>query len=70
MMDVDGDLNEARLDMIEQIGEFLAGTADVVFATPDDQEALHQFVATVLERHQFSNSPKATAACCSTTCFN
>jgi hypothetical protein len=47
------DMNETRLGTIEQIREFLAGTADVVFTTPDDQEALHQFIAMVLRRHGY-----------------
>ena len=37
------DMNEARLDTIEQIREFLAGTADVVFSTTEDQAARHLF---------------------------
>jgi hypothetical protein len=47
------DMNEARLDTIEQIREFLAGTADVVFSTTEDQAARHRFVATVLNRHRY-----------------
>jgi len=47
------DMNEARLDTIEQIREFLAGTADVVFSTTEDQATRHRFVATVLRRHRY-----------------
>ncbi|MEO8975426.1 MAG: integrase [Casimicrobiaceae bacterium] len=47
------DMNQARLDTIEQIREFLAGTADVVFSTTEDQAARHRFVATVLSRHRY-----------------
>ena len=46
-------MNEARLDTIEQIREFLAGTADVVFSTTQDQAARHRFVAMVLKRHRY-----------------
>jgi len=52
------DMNEARLDTIEQIRAFLAGTADVVFSTPEDQATRHRFVAKVLDRHR----------CCSPIC--
>lgn len=47
------DMNEARLDTIEQIREFLAGTADVVFSTPEDQAVRQRFIATVLKRHRY-----------------
>jgi hypothetical protein len=47
------DMNEARLDTIEQIREFLAGTADVVFSTTEDQAARHRFVAAMLNRHHY-----------------
>ena len=52
------DMNEARLDTIEQIREFLAGTADVVFSTTEDQAARHRFVATVLKRHRYFKRSK------------
>jgi hypothetical protein len=32
------DMNDARLGTIEQIREFLAGTADMTFTIPTDQE--------------------------------
>ncbi len=44
------DMNEARLETIEQIREFLKGTADVAFSTPTDESRLRAFVATVLKR--------------------
>jgi hypothetical protein len=53
------DMNEARLDTIEQIREFLAGTADVVFSTTEDQAARHRFVATVLNRHRYFKLSKS-----------
>src|ERR1700730_9163308 len=53
------DMNEARLDTIEQIREFLAGTADVVFFTTEAQAARHRFVATVLNRHRYFKLSKS-----------
>jgi len=47
------DMNDARLETIEQIREFLAGTTDVGFDAPTDQRRLHAFVATVLKRFQY-----------------
>jgi transposase InsO family protein len=47
------DMNEARLGTIEQIREFLAGTADVVFSSTEDPAARHRFVAKVLSRHRY-----------------
>jgi len=55
------DMNEARLDTIEQIREFLAGTADVVFSTTEDQATRHRFVATVLRRHRYFKPARAIA---------
>lgn len=46
-------MNQARLDTIEQIREFLAGTADVVFSTTEDPAARYYFVAKVLNRHRY-----------------
>jgi hypothetical protein len=43
------DMNDARLESIEQIREFLAGTADLTFTIPGDPETLHGFVATVAQ---------------------
>jgi len=44
------DMNDARLETIEQIREFLAGTADVAFSGPPDESSRHAFVANVLRR--------------------
>jgi hypothetical protein len=52
------DMNDARLETIEQIREFLAGTADVTFAIPTEEAALHSFTATVLKRFQYFNLTK------------
>lgn len=47
------DMNEARLGTIEQIREFLAGTADVVFSTTEDPAARYHFIGKVLNRHRY-----------------
>jgi len=54
-------MNDARLGTIEQIREFLAGTADMTFTIPTDQETLHQFVATVLKRFRYFELSKGAA---------
>ena len=53
------DMNEARLDTIEQIREFLAGTADVAFTVPPEEAKLRQFVVTVLRRFRHFGLAKA-----------
>lgn len=52
------DMNDARLDTIEQIREFLAGTADVSFSLPTDKTVLYGFVSTVLKRHRYFERTK------------
>lgn len=44
------DMNESKLKTLEQIREFLTGTADVVFSIPTDETTLRAFVASVLRR--------------------
>lgn len=46
-------MNVSKLDTIEQIKEFLAGTAEVAFSNPTDPSALRAFVATVLRRYRY-----------------
>ena len=46
-------MNKARLETIEQIREFLGGTADVAFSIPTDESTLRAFVATVLRRFDY-----------------
>lgn len=46
-------MNESRLATIEQITEFMAGTASVVFSIPSDEARLRAFVATVLKRFRY-----------------
>lgn len=52
------DMNDARLDTIEQIREFLAGTADVTFSLTNDKTVLYGFVSTVLKRHRYFERTK------------
>src|SRR5271165_695709 len=52
------DMNEARLETIEQIREFLAGTTDVAFGALTDESSLHTFVATVLKRFNYFHLSK------------
>ena len=52
------DMNDARLDTIEQIREFLAGTADVGFSLPTDKTVRYGFVSTVLKRHRYFERTK------------
>jgi hypothetical protein len=47
------DMNEAKLHTIEQIQEFLAGTADVTFSIPNDEPTLRAFVAAVIKRFSY-----------------
>ena len=44
------DMNETKLKTIEQIREFLTGTADVSFSIPADESTLRAFVSTVIRR--------------------
>ena len=53
------DMNEAKLETIEQIREFLTGTAAVTFSISDDVAALHNFVATVIRRFGYFSRSKA-----------
>lgn len=47
------DMNESRLDTIEQIGEFLAGTTAVVFSIPSNESELRAFVVNVIKRFRY-----------------
>ena len=47
------DMNVSKLDTIEQIREFLDGTAEVAFSNPTDASALRAFVTTVLRRYRY-----------------
>lgn len=47
------DMNVSNLETIEQIREFLKGTADVAFSNPTDASALRTFVATALRRYRY-----------------
>ena len=47
------DMNVSRLETIEQIKEFLDGTAAVAFSNTTDPSALRAFVTTVLLRYRY-----------------
>ena len=47
------DMNEAKLETIEQMRGFLAGTADITFSISKDQATLRRFVAGVLKRCRY-----------------
>jgi hypothetical protein len=47
------DMNEAELATIEQVRQFLAGTADLTFAAPVEETQRRQCVATVLRRFRY-----------------
>jgi len=51
-------MNESRLETIEQIREFLAGTADVAFAVPAEEVRRRAFVATVLKCFRYFSLAK------------
>ena len=52
------DMNVSTLKTLEQIREFLAGTADVVFTVPSDELTRRAFVEAVLVRHRYFVLPK------------
>ena len=47
------DMNVSKLETIEHIREFLAGTAEVGFSHPTDESARRMCVATVLKRYGY-----------------
>jgi len=47
------DMNVSRLETIEQIREFLKGTAEVAFSSPADESTLRTFVTTVIRRYRY-----------------
>ncbi len=51
-------MNDSRLATLEQIREFLAGTADVAFSTPTDQAQTRQFVGKILKRFKYRTRSK------------
>lgn len=54
------DMNEAKLETIEQMREFLAGTADITFSISRDQATLRGFVADALERCRYFKLPRGS----------
>ena len=54
------DMNETKLKTVAQISAFLAGTADVAFATPANEAARRDFISSVLKRFGYSRLAKKT----------
>ena len=54
------DMNVSKLETLEHIREFLAGTAEVAFSHPTDESARRIFVATVLKRYRYLGLPKGS----------
>ena len=52
------DMNESKLETIEQIREFLTGTAAVTFSIPAEESTLRAFVATVIRRFGYFSRSK------------
>jgi hypothetical protein len=52
------DMNVSRLETIEQIREFLNGTAEVAFSNPADESTLRTFVTTVIKRYRYFSLTK------------
>ena len=52
------DMNVSRLETIEQIREFLNGTAEVAFSSSADEATLRAFVTTVIRRYRYFRLPK------------
>ncbi len=52
------DMNVSRLETIEQIREFLKGTAVVAFSSPADEATLRAFVTTVIRRYRYFSLSK------------
>lgn len=54
------DMNESKLDSVEHIREFLAGTTEVAFSIPAEESSRHRFIEQVLKRlHYFALSKSA-----------
>ena len=53
------EMNESRLQSIEQIREFLKGASDVTFSIPANETRLRDFVVTVMVRFQYFTLTKA-----------
>jgi hypothetical protein len=52
------DMNISTLETIEQIREFLDGTAEVAFTNPADESTLRTFVVTVIKRYRYFSLTK------------
>lgn len=52
------DMNVSRLKTIEQIREFLNGTAEVAFSNASDESTRHTFLTTVIRRYRYFSLTK------------
>jgi hypothetical protein len=46
-------MNDSKLNSIEQIREFLEGTSEVTFTTPTDEPQRRAFVTKILKRFKY-----------------
>jgi hypothetical protein len=53
------DMNEARLGTIEQVREFLAGTADLAFTVPTEEAKRRRLIVTMVRRFSYFRRGKA-----------
>jgi transposase InsO family protein len=53
------DMNESQLTTLQQIRDFLAGTADVTFAAAEDDAARYRFISRVLVRFDYPRLGRA-----------
>lgn len=53
------DMNDAKLGTIEQVREFLAGTADLAFTVPTEESKRRQLIVTVVRRFRYFRRGKA-----------
>ncbi len=53
------DMNESKLDSVEHIREFLAGTSEVAFSIPAEESSRHGFIERVLQRLRYFTLAKS-----------
>ncbi|MBH2042346.1 MAG: hypothetical protein I8H87_02170 [Comamonadaceae bacterium] len=52
-------MNESQLSTLQQVRDFLAGTADVTFAAAEDDAARYRFISRVLLRFDYPGLGRA-----------
>ena len=53
------DMNESQLSTLQQVRDFLVGTADVTFAAAEDDAARYRFISRVLLRFDYPRLGRA-----------